>query len=91
MRTTLTLDDDLAERVRELAHRTRKPFKVVLNQALRTGIGIEEKGGMKQEPFVQKTYPLGLEEAYGKGVNFNHVAWELEDEEILSRMRRKAT
>ncbi len=39
MKTTLTLDDDLAERVADLAREIRKPFKVVLNDALRRGLG----------------------------------------------------
>lgn len=38
MRTTLTLDDDLAEELRSLAHRTRRSFKDVLNEAIRTGL-----------------------------------------------------
>jgi predicted transcriptional regulator len=35
MRTTLTLDDDVADRTRALAHKLRKPFKAVVNEALR--------------------------------------------------------
>ena len=38
MRTTLTLDDDLAEELRALAHRTRRSFKDVVNEAIRTGL-----------------------------------------------------
>ena len=38
MRTTLTLDDDLAESLREQARLLGKPFKQVVNDALRRGI-----------------------------------------------------
>lgn len=38
MRTTLTLDDDLARELREEARRTGRPFKQVVNEALRTGL-----------------------------------------------------
>lgn len=38
MRTTLTLDDDVAEELRTLAHRTRRSFKDVVNEAIRTGL-----------------------------------------------------
>jgi hypothetical protein len=38
MRTTVTLDDDLAERLRQLAHRRRLPFREVLNSAVRAGL-----------------------------------------------------
>lgn len=38
MRTTLTLEPDVAEALRKRAHRGRKPFKRVVNEALRAGL-----------------------------------------------------
>lgn len=38
MRTTLTIDDQTATALRELAHRTGKPFKRVVNEALVLGL-----------------------------------------------------
>ena len=38
MRTTLTLDPDVARMLSEEAHRLRKPFKHVVNEALRRGL-----------------------------------------------------
>lgn len=38
MRTTLTLDDDLADALKEQARLLNKPFKQVLNDALRRGM-----------------------------------------------------
>lgn len=38
MRTTLTLEDRLARDLKEIAHRSGKPFKVVVNEALRAGL-----------------------------------------------------
>ena len=38
MRTTLTIDDDLAEALRERAHTARRPFKDIVNEALRAGL-----------------------------------------------------
>lgn len=38
MRTTLTLDDDLAAELRDEAHRTGRSFKEVVNEALREGL-----------------------------------------------------
>jgi hypothetical protein len=43
MRTTLTLDDDLAAALREKAHRTRRPFKAVVNETLRAGLSSRRK------------------------------------------------
>jgi len=38
MRTTLTLDDRLANALQELAHDNRQPFKTVVDQILRLGL-----------------------------------------------------
>jgi Ribbon-helix-helix protein, copG family len=38
MRTTLTLDDDVAARLQAEARRTGRPFKAVVNQYLRAGL-----------------------------------------------------
>jgi hypothetical protein len=38
MRVTVTLDDEVAEMVRDLATRARRPIKQVVNEALRTGL-----------------------------------------------------
>jgi hypothetical protein len=38
MRTTLTLDEDIAARLRAEARRTGRPFKVVVNEYLRAGL-----------------------------------------------------
>ena len=38
MRTTLTLDDDLAAALREQARRVDQPFKQVVNDTLRRGL-----------------------------------------------------
>lgn len=38
MRTTLTIDDELARQLKEIAHRTGRSFKSVVNESLRAGI-----------------------------------------------------
>ena len=38
MRTTLTLDERLARDLREIAHRTGKPFRQVVNETLYAGL-----------------------------------------------------
>lgn len=38
MRTTLTIEDSLAELLKKQAHETGKPFKQVVNEALRAGL-----------------------------------------------------
>ncbi len=58
MRTTVTLDADVEELLREAMRRNRKSFKQTLNDALRSGLGA---GRPSDEPeFVINARPLGL-------------------------------
>ena len=59
MRTTLALDDDVLERARMVATRTRKPFKTVVNEALRSGLADLEKG-VRRRPYVTTPRAMGL-------------------------------
>jgi hypothetical protein len=40
MRTTLTLDKDVAARLEQTARKRRLPFKTVVNDALRAGLSV---------------------------------------------------
>ena len=57
MRTTITLEVDVAARLREFSHRTGKSFKQVVNDAVRQGLS--SPSVVRAEPFVQPTYSLG--------------------------------
>ena len=41
MRTTLTIDPEIAERLKQEAALGKRPFKVIVNDALRKGLGME--------------------------------------------------
>ena len=43
MRTTVTLDPDVAEKLKRLAHERRTSFKETLNDALRRGLSGDRK------------------------------------------------
>lgn len=43
MRTTLTVDNDLLEKVRKTAARQNKPVKAIINEALRLGLNQMQK------------------------------------------------
>ena len=74
MRTTLTLDDDLADRIADLASETRRPFKIVLNETLRKGL----TDSMPPEPtFVVKPH-VGHVLPGIVDRRFNELAWEAE-------------
>ena len=38
MRTTLTIDDTIVKALKDLAHRSNKPFKQVVNETLHAGL-----------------------------------------------------
>ena len=84
MRTTLTLDDDLVEQLKERAHRSRRPFKDVVNETIRHGLGFSKPA--KIPPFKVKPLMAGLPREYeGK---FNQLLDELEVEAYLEQMRK---
>jgi hypothetical protein len=56
MRTTLTLDDDVAAKLRELAHRRKVPFKDIVNATLRRGLAAQEPRAGSQVPFRVVTF-----------------------------------
>ena len=45
LRTTVTLDPDVAEQLKALARRRNLSFKAALNNAVRTGLAVERGGG----------------------------------------------
>lgn len=63
MRTTLTLDEDVAQKTRELAAKNKKPFKVVINDVLRKGLEQMEKP-MKRRRYRTHPHKMELREDY---------------------------
>lgn len=63
MRTTLTLDPDVAAKAKQGAARMRKPFKEVINAALRVGLD-EILAPPAARPYQTKARPLGLRQGF---------------------------
>jgi hypothetical protein len=57
VRTTLTLDDDVAAKLKAQMRKTGKPFKEVVNEALRVGLLPRT---VNIAPFQVEAKPLGL-------------------------------
>ena len=79
MRTTLTLDPDVGERLREAAHRERKPFRTVVNEALRLGLGLRGKGPLRAPEFVPRTFRSPFRAGIDEG-RLNQLADQVEAE-----------
>ncbi len=71
-RTTLTLEDDVFERVRNEARRSGKPLKAVVNDAIRAGLAQNED--LKRQPFKVRARRMGLR----PGVNVDDISGLLE-------------
>jgi class 3 adenylate cyclase len=57
MRTTLTLDDDVAVRLKAAAK--ERPFKVVVNEALRAGLKALDAAVSPRTPYRTRGFDLG--------------------------------
>lgn len=57
MRTTLTLEDDIAKSLQDKAHQTRRPFKDVVNEALALGLGVMDR---PREAVVYRVSPASM-------------------------------
>jgi len=82
MRTTLTLDPDVADRLRALARERGLPFKQVVNAVLRRGL---HEGPGAPTPFHVEARRLGLR----PGIDLERaldLAARLEDEETVRKL-----
>jgi len=75
VRTTLTLDEDVAERLKAEARRSGKPFRAVVNECLRVALLGRPRGRPKEPPFVVHARDLG---ALRPGLNLDNIGDLLE-------------
>jgi len=59
MRTTLTLDDDVAEQIERLRQKRRTSFKEIVNEALREGMAQMEEPAPRTKPFRTRAVDHG--------------------------------
>jgi hypothetical protein len=59
MRTTLTLDEDVAARLKAMMRARRRPLRTVVNDALRAGLAVIEKRPAKRSPHRTTGFDLG--------------------------------
>lgn len=69
MRTTLTLDPDVATKARQSAARLGRPFKDVINAALRTGLD-QLLRPPAARPYRTQPRPMGLRQ----GFSYDNIA-----------------
>ena len=80
MRTTLSLDDDLAARLRATAHERGISFKHAVNEAIRSGL---------EQPRRSRPYRVRARNMGAPAVDLTkatQLASQLEDEELVRRL-----
>lgn len=85
MRTTLTLDDDIAKKLRDIAHLSGRSFKAVVNDALRAGI---EAGRIADVSRPYRLKPVSMGQPIG-GQDLDKalaLADRLEDGELTRKL-----
>ncbi len=85
MRTTVTLEDDLALQLRERARERDLSFKAVLNEAIRAGL---TDSGAPPAPYRMKTSPMRAK----PGIDLTQalqLAGQLEDQEIVRKLEHR--
>lgn len=81
MRTTLTLDPDVARLVEDAVHRERRPMKQVINDALRRAL---RKPAEPRTPFTVDVHDSALQPGLDL-TGFNRLADQNEDAAVMAR------
>lgn len=86
-RTTVTIDPDVQVLLQRVMKKTGRPFKQVLNDALREGLGRAVRPApVGAAPYRQPTFDMG--KPLVDLTKANALAAELEDEELIAKMRQ---
>ena len=87
MRTTLTLDDDVADKLEQLSKRNKLPFRRVVNDVLRAGLSARlprqaEKAPFEIRPF-RSAFKTGIDPA-----KLNQLLDELDAQRSVAKLGR---
>lgn len=87
MRTTLTIDDRLLDELKRTAQASGKPFKQVVNEALRTGLSANT--ALPASPYELEPTPMGQPAADFDPIKARHAADRLEDDALTDKLRQR--
>lgn len=85
MRTTLTLDSDVAERIRQETRSGKRSLKEVVNDRLRAGFGMTPR--VSQTPFHVEPHSSTYQPGVDAG-KFNQLLDDLDAEASPGRLRQ---
>jgi len=84
MRTTLRIDDDIAEKLKDLARKEDVSFGRMLNRVIRAGLAAGKSASQPRKRFRQETFDLGE-----PAINLDKalaLAGALEDDETARKL-----
>ncbi len=90
MRTTLTIDDDVAQALKDLSRKRGTSFKTVVNEMLRRGLTTGEKPSATREPFRVSSAPRGFRAGIDP-LKLNQLTDELEIERFMAQRHGEST
>lgn len=85
MRTTLTLDDDVAQLLDEAVHRDHRSMKHVVNDAIRQALAPRPT---RQQPYRLTTHESSVRPGFDL-TGLNGLVDEMEDDAIMAVARRE--
>jgi hypothetical protein len=85
MRTTLTLDPDVARLIENEVHRARKTFKAVVNEAIRRGLVPGTGARATPKPYNEKPFALELRPGIDP-LRLDELGQQWEDDAMLARI-----
>ncbi len=80
MRTTVTLEADVAAKLKKLAHRRGLSFKATLDEVLRRGLAAQDRAAT-QKPFVVEPHSGGFQPGVDRA-KLNQLVDQLEAEDF---------
>ena len=84
MRTTVTLEPDVAERLREFAHRSRTSFNAALNTVLRRGLAAQVPEARRGRRFVVEPHDGAFRPGLDRG-RLNQLSDQLETDAFVGK------
>lgn len=87
MRTTVTLDPDVAASLKEFSHQSRMSFKDALNTVLRRGLAAQAPAARKGRRFVVEPHDGALKPGLDLA-RLNQIADQLETEAFVAKALR---
>jgi hypothetical protein len=86
MRTTVTLEPDIAASLKEFAHRSRTSFNAALNTVLRRGLAAEVPDAKRGRRFVVEPHDGMFKPGLNLG-RLNQLTDQLETEAFVAKAR----